>query len=114
MTTLVKYDAVCKAIAAAKSIDEVKGIRNKAEAIRAYARQAKNKSLEVDAAEIRVRAERRLGQMIRAQKTTAGLAPPGPKPKIGSKKNPNTTLTLAQIGVDKSLIVDMTLKRFAR
>jgi hypothetical protein len=56
MTTLVKYDAVCKAIAAAKSIDEVKGIRNKAEAIRAYARQAKNKSLEVDAAEIRMRA----------------------------------------------------------
>jgi hypothetical protein len=49
--------------------DEAKDIRDKAEAMRAYARQAKNKDLEVDAAEIRIRAERRLGELIRAQKT---------------------------------------------
>ena len=33
-----------------------------------------NRQLEVDAAEIRMRAERRLGELIRAQKETVGLA----------------------------------------
>ena len=68
-TTLIKYDAACRAIAAARTADEAKGIRDRAEAMRAYARQARNKQLEVDAAEIRIRAERRLGQILAAQKT---------------------------------------------
>ena len=60
---LVKYDASCKAIAEAKSVDEIKMIHNTAQAIAAAARVAKNHSLEIDAAEIRIRAERRLGEM---------------------------------------------------
>jgi len=49
--------------------------------MRAYARQAKNRELEVDAAEIRMRAERKLGELITAQKETVGLA----RPAVGSK-----------------------------
>ena len=37
-------------------------------------RMAKDKTLEVDAAEIRIRAERRLGELIAAQKAGPGLA----------------------------------------
>jgi hypothetical protein len=40
--------------------------------IKAYARQAKNKSLEADAFEIRVRAERRVSQMMVAQPKARG------------------------------------------
>jgi hypothetical protein len=70
---LARYDAACRALVEAKSVDEVMAIRDRAEAIRAYARQAKNKQLEIDAAEIRIRAEHRLGEKIAEQKATVGL-----------------------------------------
>ncbi len=65
--------------------------------------ETKNKQLEVDAAEIRIRAERRLGELIKAQKETVGLAKPGPKPEIGSAEEPNYQPTLAEAGIDKKL-----------
>jgi len=101
---LVKYDAACRALAEAKSVDEVKLIRDKAQAIAAAARIAKNHGLEIDAAEIRIRAERRLGEMIRAQKEGEGLAPAGRPKKIGSDEEPISTIpTLAQVGISKKL-----------
>jgi len=100
-TTLVKYDAACQAIADARTIDEVKDFRDKADAMRAYARQAKNKGLEVDAAEIRFRAERRLGEMISAQKDTVGLAKGG-WPTRGAEGEPQVP-TLSEAGIDKKL-----------
>ena len=59
-------------MAEAKSIDEAKDMRDKAEALRIYARQAKNLQLETDAAEIRIRAERRIGEMIAEQREIEG------------------------------------------
>ncbi len=69
-TELVKYDAACRAIADAMATDEVRDLIDKAVAMKAYAKQAKNKGLEVDCAEIRMRAECRLGELIKAQKET--------------------------------------------
>ena len=63
-TALVRYDAMCHAIAAAYSVDEVKDIRDKARAIEVYARQAKNVEAERQACEIRLRAERKAGQLL--------------------------------------------------
>ncbi len=106
---LVKYEAACRALADAKAVDEVKDIRDKAEAMRAYAHQAKNREMEVDAAEIRMRAERRLGELIRAQKETVGLQAGGRSRKgggtRGAKKEPQPSAppTLADVGIDKKL-----------
>lgn len=101
MKGLIKYDAACRAVAAAKSIDEAKDIRDKAVALAAYARQAKNRDLEADAIEIRMRATRRLDQLRQAQKDSVGL-------NVGTKGNikhgrVDKKPTLASQGIDKNL-----------
>jgi hypothetical protein len=100
---LLHYDAACRAIADAKRVDDVTQIRDGAEVLRAYARIAKNKALEIDAAEIRIRAERKLGVLIVAQKESIGLGRPGPKPAFGSAAERNSPPTLAEAGIDKKL-----------
>lgn len=76
---LVRYDVAKRAIADLVSVDEVKDWRDKALAIQAYAVQAKDKQLEVDAAEHRFRCERRLGELLAASdKAKAGRPPENP------------------------------------
>jgi hypothetical protein len=105
---LIRYDAACLAVAAAKTVDDVKEITAQAEAVRAYAKQAKNRQLELDAAEIRIRAERRLGELMQAQADTVGVNTGG-RPKTGLEKNPVSTrvaekpASLAEAGIDKNL-----------
>ena len=65
---LVRYDAMCLAIAESHRVDEVKDIRDKMIAIEAYAKQARNLDAENKAAEIRIRAERRTGELLREMK----------------------------------------------
>jgi hypothetical protein len=69
---LVRYDAMCHAIAAAYQIDEVKDIRDKAIALEVYARQARNTEAERQACEIRLRAERKAGQLTAKLPTARG------------------------------------------
>lgn len=102
MTELVRYEAAKAALAECRRIDEAKDLRDRAEAMRHYARQARDVQLEIDAWEIRVRAERRLGEMIAAQKETIGLHRGG-RPKTGSAPEPVSVPTLAEAGIDKKL-----------
>jgi hypothetical protein len=67
---LTHFNSARRELEMAASIDEVKSIRDKAEAMRIYARQAQY-SLEMQnrCAEIKIRAERKLGEMLREANT---------------------------------------------
>ncbi len=93
MREIARYDAMCSAIAAAYKVDEVKAIRDQAVALEAYARQAKNTENERRACEIRLRAERKAGQLeAKRQK---------PKGGRGKKGRPPGDPGLADLGVSK-------------
>ena len=104
---LVKYDAACRALAEARSVDEVKDILDKAIAMACYARQSKNKDLEADANEIRLRAERRLGEMMDEGKPDRAAVGGDRRVNDGVSKTPSLTRlskpTLIEIGIDKNL-----------
>ena len=100
---LVKYDAACRALAEARSVDEVKDIIDKTIAMACYARQAKNKNLEADANEIRMRAERRLGELMDEQKETVGFNTGAKGVGFSKTRTREEPPTLAEAGIDKNL-----------
>jgi hypothetical protein len=90
---LVRYDAMCRAIAEAHAVDEVKDIRDKARAIEMYARQAQNTEAEQQAREIRLRAERKCGQMLAGEVERA----PAHRPEKAS-----SDMTLSDLGITRN------------
>jgi hypothetical protein len=93
-TTLARISEAMKALSAAKTLDDVLQIRDRAEALRVYVKAASD-SLEAAnaAAEIKLRAERKAGEML------AGIdnAKPGRK-ELGNSVLPNS---LEGLGIDK-------------
>lgn len=102
MTELAKYEAAERALAAAEAVDEVLEIRSQAEAWRAYAKQAKNRDLEIKAARIRFRAERRLGEMLLASDLSKG-GRPAEKTCSDPEQVFEAPPTLAEVGIDRKL-----------
>lgn len=99
-TALTKYDAARFALAEAAVVDEAKDIRDKAMAMAAYARQAKDQELLKWATEIKVRAERKCGEMLRDGPKNPGAK--GIGPIVVAPCDRNRIQTLAQIGVTKT------------
>lgn len=83
---LVRYSTMVKAIAECCRVDEVKDVHDKTLALELYARQVKNVEAERQAAEIRLRAERRMGELIRAMQQAGELQTRGGDRKSNSSQ----------------------------
>ena len=107
---------MCGALAKAVRVDEVKNIRDKSIAMRAYAKQAQDRELIGYATEIKMRAERRAGQLLmEMEKNKGGL--PG-RTGLKSRSVLDTAPKLRDIGVSKNQssrwqkLADMSADRF--
>lgn len=74
---------------------EAKTFRDKAEALRAYAKQANNREAEVQFAEIKVRAEIRCGELL-----IAGDEDGTRKARGSNQHDGSDSVSLAQLGLD--------------
>jgi hypothetical protein len=101
---VVLYGAAREALVQARTVLDAKDVQDRAAALQLYARMAQDRSCEQEAFGLRLRAVRRIGQMIRDQKATVGLNKGGRPRKTGSKKNPVLEPpTLAEAGIEKVL-----------
>jgi hypothetical protein len=102
---LTKYTAAKRALAEAHSVDEVKVIRDKAAAMRMYAMQAKDRVLIDQATEIRLRAERRAGELLKEMEKNKGSRGAGRPRKGGHTEQPpkeDLAPKLSDLNINKS------------
>lgn len=94
---LIRYEQAKKALAELVEVDEVREIMDRAVAVQAYARMAEDRELETRGAEVRLRAQRRLGQLMDDMPKATNRH----KTPSGLKNNP--VETLADKGINKNL-----------
>lgn len=93
---LVKFEAVKRALAEARSIDEVKQIRDKAETLRLCVKQqGGGLEMQNDMAEIKLWAERQAGELLREMEKAKGAA------EVGWKTRSHDVTTLTDWGISK-------------
>jgi hypothetical protein len=98
------FEDARREIAGAETAEQVKRIVAMATGLAAAARKATDRDLEAEAQVLKMEAERKLGQLMAAQKTTIGVNKGG-RPKTGFCENPvsEKPATLTEAGIDKNL-----------
>ena len=104
---IAQYDKAKREVQEAKTIPDVKDGLDKAEAMRIYAKRAKDFEMQNWAAEIRLRYERRLGRLI-IDRGEAGLMNGGGGDRKSENYHPSTNVrgdneTLSDMGVSYDL-----------
>jgi len=101
MNQLAHFDNARQSLSLASSIDEVKTIRDRAEMLRAYAKQAgESLDMQNQCAEIKLRAERRAGEILKEQDKNEGGRPP--ENQSHDATSYSKPPTLEDIGINKS------------
>ena len=105
MTELVRYNEMRRAIEACHAVDEVKDIRDKAVAMQHYSRLALDLESERQCIAIRLRAERKAGQLLKEMPKAPGVQRQlaGRDASGGRVVRPpeNREATLADMGISK-------------
>ena len=103
MTTLAQYDRARAALAEATRIDEILPLRDQMQHIKLHARHVQDRELMADATEIQIRAETKLGLLLKEAKKAGLLKASRPK-KVDPKKPADADgFTLKEIGVTEKL-----------
>jgi hypothetical protein len=102
-TALVFYDAMCRAIDAAYEVDEVKDIAT-GRRLEHYCRQAHNVEAERQCCEIRLRAERKAGEVLRQIEKAKGAQgnPGGRGAPIVPSSRMTAQKTLSDLGITRN------------
>jgi len=99
---LVLTNRAHRAIAEARSVDEVKDIMDKAEAVRLYVKRAGlGKDMENDAAEIVIRAERKMGELLKTMREQGQRQSRGGDRKSKSQDKTLMPPSLDELGVSR-------------
>lgn len=96
ITLLAAYDRVRAQLAEASQVKDILEIRLQLDHVKLHARAVQNRAVLIEATVLQMRAERRLGQMLRALRE-AGLIAVGKPPK-----GEEARATLEEIGVSKN------------
>ena len=97
MNALVRIDAAMKALAKATTVAEVKGLHDIAETMRAHAKKVGAElELQNRCAEVKIRSERKGGQML------IGMAERGERHPGGKSIEFHDGTQLADLGIDKT------------
>jgi hypothetical protein len=99
---LVKYNAARRALDEACRVDEVKEIRDRWLALTIYAKQAKDSDLISKATDLKIRAERRVGEMLKAMGERGERAAPSDTLARGNVARPRESPSLADLGFSKT------------
>lgn len=114
MSALILFEAAKEALAAALRVDEVLKVKGTAEQIKLYGRLSKDKRIIADGTALQLRAERKLGQLLRSAHQAGQLGYGRPKSNIDGRTAPDVEngaeaeplperVTLSEVGVDKKL-----------
>ncbi len=104
MTAPARLNHLEREVATVSTVIEAKALCDKVEALRVYWRQAGDREPEIQAAEIRIRAERRLGELLLAY-AAAGLIRPGSpgRTRTGSIGSDAERITLVAAKIEPRL-----------
>lgn len=95
------YEAMRNAIAVCEKIDEIADLADQAVAAQAYFRQSKDVENEMGASRIRVRAERKLGEILKRMAETGERATAGEPVSQQMSRGATSAPTLADMGIPR-------------